>query len=36
MLTVADVTMMPIPANTVIVDGSATTCPTTCSRCERP
>ena len=26
----------PMAANTVIVVGSATTCPTVCSRCERP
>ena len=27
---------MPIAAKTVIVVGSATTCPIACSRCERP
>ena len=36
MITVADVMTMPIAANTVIVDGSATIWPIACSRCDRP
>src|SRR5215831_18504461 len=36
MIADADVMTMPMAANTVIVVGSATTCPTICSRCERP
>ena len=36
MIALAEVMMMPMAANTVIVVGSATTWPIICSRCERP